>query len=108
MTETSLLAGQGALSEYYDWFAASRPGDILVYWRGDLNADREFAPDSSVVDNDERIKRLSLHAVATAIRRDAQRGSLNLTQIRHGDSDYTYRATRKATQIEAASRLLSV
>ena len=50
MTETSLLAGQGALSEYYDWFAASRPGDILVYWRGDLNADREFAPDSSVVD----------------------------------------------------------
>ena len=106
MRVSHLPMGPGALSEYYDWFKDAMPGDVLVYWRGDLSSDREFDGSKSVIDHDERLTRMAIHSAAKAIRRDAANGSLILTQVRHGVGDYTYRAQRKATQLEAATRLL--
>ena len=106
MKTSTLAIGPGALADYYDWFGAAREGDVLEYWRGDLQFDRDPLNFPADMTDEARAQCLSLNSVAHCIRRDAASGSLILTQKRHGPNDYTYRAQRKATKSEAAANLI--
>ena len=95
MSTTTLEVSAGALSDYDDWMKASRHGDLLVYWRGDLQFDRSVEiAESDIARTEERKAINTLNAVADRIRRDAKDGQLTLTQRRLGESNYEYRATR--------------
>jgi hypothetical protein len=93
---TVLEVGPGALSEYYDWMKDAAQGDVLVYWSGDLQFDRQVVvPEGDVMRAADRQRITALNVVADRILEDAEDGLLHLTQFRVGTSFYEYRATRR-------------
>lgn len=94
-----LEVGAGALAGYYEWFRESREGDVLVYWRGDLQFDRDPAnfPD---LDKEERERLSAVDALATRVMKDAREGYLLLNQKRMGPGVFEYRATRRRSALE--------
>ena len=96
MARTVLEVGPGALSEYYDWMKDAANGDVLVYWQGDLQFDRQVAvPADDVLRAAERTRITALNFVADRILADAKEGLLHLTQLRIGANLFEYRATRR-------------
>jgi hypothetical protein len=96
MTRTVLEVGPGALAEYYDWMKGAANGDVLVYWQGDLQFDRQVVvPADDVLRTAERARISALHFVADRVLQDAKAGLLHLTQLRIGANIFEYRATRR-------------
>jgi hypothetical protein len=96
MTREVLEVGPGALAEYYDWFKDAAHGDILVYWQGDLQYDRQVVvPENDVLRSAERTRVRALNFVADRILADSKQGLLHLTQLRIGTNIFEYRATRR-------------
>ena len=96
MARTVLEVGPGALAEYYDWLKDAAPGDVLVYWQGDLQFDRQVVvPAEDVLRSAERTRVLALNFVADRVLADAKDGLLHLTQLRIGTNIFEYRATRR-------------
>lgn len=87
---TTLEAGSGALSDYYEWFRTAPHGALLVYHQGDLQFDR----DQDLAVNEGRLRAKALSALADRVRKDCESGFLVLTQRRLGPSHFAYRATR--------------
>jgi hypothetical protein len=101
----TLEMGPGALAEYYSWANSASNGDVLVYWVGDLQYDRQqegspFDPLSS----SQATALSALNAVADRILADSKAGVVTLTQRRLGESRYEYRATRKRQSFEAPKK----
>ena len=95
-TRTVLEVDTGALGEYYDWLQGAAKGDTLVYWRGDLQYDRQVViPQNDVLRTADRQRIAMLNVVADRVLRDAKAGELSLTQFKVGESIYEYRATRR-------------
>jgi len=93
---TVLEVGPGALSEYYDWMKDAAQGDVLVYWQGDLQFDRQVTiPEGDVLRTADRQRITALNVVADRVLEDAEDGHLLLTQLRIGTSLFEYRATRR-------------
>jgi hypothetical protein len=93
---TILEVGHGALSEYYDWMKDAAQGDVLVYWSGDLQYDRQVAiPEDNVLRAADRQRIAALNVLADRVLEDAYDGLLCLTQKRIGFSLFEYRATRR-------------
>lgn len=90
---TRLFPEQGMLTQYYDWFKRAKHGEVLVYWTGDLQFDRDTG-NYPEADAAQDILCKSLSGVADAILRDASKKGVILTQKRLGPSNYEYRATR--------------
>lgn len=96
MVRTVLEVGPGALSEYYDWLKDAAAGDVLVYWQGDLQFDRQVeVPESDVLRAAERTRIKALNFVAGRVLADAKLRLLHLTQARIGTNIFEYRATRR-------------
>jgi hypothetical protein len=96
MQRTVLEVGPGALSEYYDWMKDAANGDVLVYWQGDLQYDRQVVvPFDDVMRAAERLRITALNVVADRVLADAKDGLLFLTQRRIGASIFEYRAQRR-------------
>jgi hypothetical protein len=95
--ETSTLdISPGALSDYYDWLKQASAGDVLVYWTGDLQYDRQIQiPETDVLRTIERMRIAQLNVIADRIRKDADEGEVLLTQKKHGYGYFEYRATRR-------------
>lgn len=95
--ETTVLdISPGALSDYYDWLKQAAAGDVLVYWVGDLQSQRQKEiPETDVLRTIERMNIAQLNVIADRIRRDAGEGQILLTQKRLGYGEYEYRATRR-------------
>jgi hypothetical protein len=89
-----LEAGAGALAEYYDWFKDARTGDVLVYWNGDLQFDRDPTnhPD---LDDEQKLQIAVTDSLAKRILSDASDGYLVLSQQKIAESRYRYKATRR-------------
>jgi hypothetical protein len=99
MRKMDLVAGAGALAEYTEWFGGSRAGDVVVYYRGDLQFDRD--PDNFPgLDAAQMLQMSGLSALADAVRRDAGAGYLILNQRKIGESNYEYLATRRLSPTE--------
>ena len=93
---TVLEVGPGALSEYYDWMKDAAQGDVLVYWSGDLQYDRQVViPEDNVLRSADRKRIAALNVLAERVLEDADDGLLCLTQKRIGFSLFEYRATRR-------------
>jgi len=93
---TVLEVGPGALSEYYDWMKDAAQGDVLVYWSGDLQYDRQVViPEDSVLRTADRHRINALNVLAERVLEDAYDGLLCLTQKRIGTNIFEYRATRR-------------
>ncbi|UPT95482.1 hypothetical protein J4G48_0040725 [Bradyrhizobium barranii subsp. apii] len=96
MERIVLEVGPGALADYYDWLKQSAAGDVLVYWQGDLQFDRQVVvPETDVLRNAERLRITTLNVLADRVLEDAADGQLLLTQKRIGTSLFEYRATRR-------------
>jgi hypothetical protein len=96
MARTVLEVGPGALAEYYDWIKDAAHGDVLVYWQGDLQFDRQVeVPADDVLRSAERTRIRALNFVADRVLADAREGLLHLTQLRIGTNLFEYRATRR-------------
>jgi hypothetical protein len=96
MTRTVLEVGAGALAEYYDWMKDAAHGDVLVYWQGDLQYDRQVVvPEADVLRSSDRIRIRALNFVADRVLADSKEGHLHLTQLRVGTNIFEYRATRR-------------
>lgn len=96
MARTVLEIGPGALSEYYEWLKGAANGDVLVYWQGDLQFDRQVVvPESDVLRSAERTRVQALNFVADRVLADSKDGLLHLTQQRIGTNLFEYRATRR-------------
>ena len=86
----------GALSDYYDWLKDASAGDVLVYWQGDLQYDRQIViPESDVLRSNRRLQIATLNVLADRAMEDAKLGNLHLTQKRIGSNLFEYRATRR-------------
>jgi hypothetical protein len=93
---TVLEVDVGALGDYYDWLQTAANGDVLVYWQGDLQYDRQVQiPHHDVMRTTERLRINMLNVVADRAFRDAKAGDLTLTQFRVGEGIYEYRAQRR-------------
>ncbi|MGJ4953145.1 hypothetical protein [Bradyrhizobium sp. HKCCYLS20291] len=96
MARTVLDVSPGALSDYYDWLKAAPAGDVLVYWSGDLQYDRQVViPETDVLRGNERLRLATLNVLADRVLEDAKHGHLLLTQKRIGTNIFEYRATRR-------------
>jgi hypothetical protein len=96
MTRTVLEVGPGALAEYYDWMKDAANGDVLVYWQGDLQYDRQVVVEPhDVLRAAERTRVKALNFVADRVLADSKDGLLYLTQLRVGTNIFEYRATRR-------------
>lgn len=103
MATTSIALNTGTLLAYETWFGReSRHGDTLVYFKGDLNGERQkpLPAEGDAAQEDERVRLVVLDALADRVRVDAMNGDLALTQRRFGDFTYEYRATRLCPQRE--------
>ncbi|WP_298962450.1 hypothetical protein [uncultured Methylobacterium sp.] len=89
----------GALADYYDWFKDAREGDLLVYWRGSLQFDRDPA-NFPELDVEGRERLAAIDALATRVMADAREGYLILNQKKLGPDDFEYRATRRRSSLE--------
>ena len=86
----------GALSDYYDWVKDAANGDVLVYWQGDLQYDRQVVvPEGDLLRTAERQRIGSLNLIADRVLKDAKAGLVHLTQLRIGTNIFEYRATRR-------------
>ncbi|GAA0005234.1 hypothetical protein [Bradyrhizobium elkanii] len=96
-TETTVLdISPGALSDYYDWLKQAAAGDVLVYWTGHLQIDRQVEiPESDVLRTVERMNIAQLNIIADRIHKDAGEGQILLSQKRVHYGCYEYRATRR-------------
>jgi hypothetical protein len=93
---TTLDISPGALSDYYDWLKQAAAGDVLVYWVGSLQRDRQKEiPATDVLRTVERMNIAQLNVIANRIHKDANEGQLLLTQKRISFGEYEYRATRR-------------
>jgi hypothetical protein len=107
MEITRLDMAPGALAEYYDWLKASKDGDRLVYWIGDLQFDRQIdIPASDVLRATDRLNVAQLNAVASRILADSKTGDLQLTQKKLSESVYEYRATRRRQAFGSSTSVL--
>jgi hypothetical protein len=96
MARTVLEIGPGAIAEYYDWIKDAANGDVLVYWQGDLQYDRQIkVPVDDVLRSSERSRIEALNFVASRVLQDTKHGLLHLTQLRIGENLFEYRATRR-------------
>jgi hypothetical protein len=92
---TELEAVPGILSAYDDWMQDAKHGDMVVYWRGDLQYDRQVVVSDDDPDRAEKRKMLfALNVLANRIVDDAKAGRVALTQRRLGYSTFEYRALR--------------
>lgn len=106
---TVLEVDTGALGEYYDWLQAASNGDVLIYWQGDLQYDRQVViPQSDVLRTADRQRINMLNVIADRILRDAKAGELSLTQFRIGESIYEYRATRRRQSYPGQSKVSEI
>lgn len=95
---TVLELDAGAIAAYYEWLKSARHGDVLVYWVGDLQYDRQAYPPKDDPGYEEAQRRLALlGVVADRVFDDAKSGELILTQLRLGPSRWEYRAGRFIT-----------
>ena len=86
----------GALGDYYDWLQDAAKGDTLVYWRGDLQYDRQVViSPNDLMRTTERQRIGMLNVIADRVFKDAKSGELSLTQFRIGEGIYEYRAQRR-------------
>jgi hypothetical protein len=93
---TVLEIASGALGDYYDWLQGAANGDVLVYWHGSLQYDRQVViAETDVMRTEDRERIRSLNMVADRVLKDAKSGSVLLTQLRLGEGIYEYRATRR-------------
>ncbi|MGJ4945168.1 hypothetical protein ACQR1W_31725 [Bradyrhizobium sp. HKCCYLS1011] len=100
MARTVLDVSPGALSDYYDWLKEAASGDVLVYWSGDLQYDRQVViPEMDVLRGNERLRLATLNVLADRVLEDAKNGDLLLTQKRIGTNIFEYRATRRRRMI---------
>lgn len=114
---SALYPGPGMISDYHEWYDDARHGDVLVYYTGDLQYDRQGVYDEHKPEEKESwAKTIVLNAVADSIAYEARKGNLILTQRRLAESNYEYRATRvrlsdaareQAEQQSDAERILS-
>jgi hypothetical protein len=96
MTTDILEVGPGALSDYYDWLKQAAAGDVLIYWSGDLQYDRQVVVhEADVLRTQDRERIFALNIIAERVLTDAKDGQILLTQKRLGQSVYEYRATRR-------------
>lgn len=97
MTKRTILEVEpGALAEYYEWMKLAEAGDVLVYWTGDLQFDRQVVlPNTYPVSSVEMEQFNTLNILADRIHEDAKDGNLYLTQKRLDFGVYEYRATRR-------------
>jgi hypothetical protein len=96
MERTVLDVAVGALSDYYDWMQAAAHGDVLIYWTGDLQYDRQVeVPENDVMRAADRQRVIMLNMVADRASKDAKQGLLHLTQRRISGGVFEYRATRR-------------
>lgn len=94
---TVLDAGAGALADYYDWQHESKHGDVLVYWIGDLQTERQYVGDPDDPDFFTKKKRAMVaNSLAERIIADNKAGLITLVQKRLGDHQYEYWAVRLA------------
>lgn len=92
---SALYPGPGMIADYHDWFDGASHGDVLIYYTGDLQYDRQAVYDESKTEEKaDWAKTITLNAVADSIAYEAKRGNLILTQRRLGESNYEYRASR--------------
>jgi hypothetical protein len=89
-----LEAGAGALAEYYDWFKDARTGDVLIYWHGDLQFDRDIT-NYPTLDDEQKARISVIDTLAKRIMSDAQDGYLVLSQQKITSAEYRYKATRR-------------
>lgn len=103
-TRTILEVCPGALSVYYDWLKGARAGDVLVYWQGDLQYDRQVViPEHDAPRGNERLRIATLNVLADRVMEDAKGGNLHLTQQRIGSNIFEYRATRRRQDYGSAN-----
>ncbi|WP_315729901.1 hypothetical protein [Bradyrhizobium sp. SZCCHNRI2010] len=103
MERTVLEVSPGALSDYYDWLKAAASGDVLVYWSGDLQYDRQVViPENDVLRGHDRLRLATLNILADRILEDAKDGHVLLTQKRLGTNIFEYRATRRRQDFGSA------
>lgn len=96
---TVLDIGPGALAEYYEWIKNASHGDVLVYWKGDLQFERQIQISEYDLARSQRRMEISvLNVIASRVFDDAKAGLVSLTQKRLSDGIYEYRATRLRTQ----------
>jgi hypothetical protein len=96
MARTVLEVGPGALAEYYDWMKGAASGDVLVYWQGDLQYDRQVVISADdVLRSADRARISALNFVSDRVLKDSKEGLLHLTQLRIGSNLFEYRATRR-------------
>jgi hypothetical protein len=104
MQITRLDMAPGALSDYYDWMKAANSGDVLIYWTGDLQFDRQVViSDNDVMRAADRQNIAQLNAVASRIFVDAKLGQLHLTQRKVSETVYEYRAARRRQSYGSSS-----
>jgi hypothetical protein len=89
-----LEAGAGALAEYYDWFNDARTGDVVVYWEGDLQFDRD-PKNFPALDDEQKDQIAVIDALAKRMMRDANDGYLVLSQRKIAENRYRYQASRQ-------------
>jgi hypothetical protein len=107
MERTVLDVAVGALSDYYDWMQGSAHGDVLIYWTGDLQFDRQVEiPENDVLRTADRQRVTMLNVVADRVSKDAKQGLLYLTQRRISGGVFEYRATRRR-QLSGKSPVLN-
>ena len=78
------------VEEFSVWMQAADPGARCTYHRGFLLADR--SPKGRVL---AREARQSLNAVADLAWQSVMRGTICITQRRHGPEDYSYIAIKR-------------
>lgn len=96
MARSILTPTQGALVAYDEWLEQSRHGDVLVYYTGDLQFDRD-QPMPDEYDDSQRpelVRLTVINAIADRIRVDAGIQRVALTQRKIRESHYEYMATR--------------
>ena len=106
MQRTVLEVAPGALSDYYDWMKGAAQGDVLVYWHGDLQYDRQVVIDSNdVLRTADRQRIATLNVLADRVFKDAKTGDVLLTQLKVGGSIYEYRAIRRRQSYPGSSEV---
>lgn len=92
---TVLDAGAGALADYYDWQHDAHHGDVVVYWIGDLQTERQYMGQADDPQFERKMLRsMVANSLADRILADQKKGIVTLLQKRLGDHQYEYWAVR--------------
>ena len=81
---------QATENQFHDWFIDAQPNQSFVYFRGHLARDR--SPEVSRIKPGVAV--IMLGYLADKVLKMTDKNLLFLTQLRHGDGDYSYLATK--------------